>query len=308
MGEKEKFPRGYRFLPTMEELIEYLKEKDSGKPLPTNIIKEVELYNHQPAVLHKRFPNTRIKSRYFFTKLDKRSKNKKHRDRRVKNGGHWICSAGDKPVLTDGGQYTGGVYKTLTYYEGNGRSKKTGWIMKEYRLSEESKQHRPTANQGSDWVLCEIHHKGNTAEDDEASDDSSEEDNEAEQEEPGNAAGLLPDFTHLQHDTVTDIPGFSRVAALLSSGGTGVDRSLLLFGDSHIVPGTGIEDSPPEQPPAPFSCDWITKNPEELESFCNLIEQDFPNLEEDTAWLPLPIQAAPPSNAQLGEQGVNWFC
>ncbi|XP_038975883.1 NAC transcription factor NAM-B2-like [Phoenix dactylifera] len=148
MGEEERFAPGYRFISTKEELIEkYLKGKDSGNPLPTNIIKEVEFYKHQPAVLHKRFPVKRIKSRYFFTKLDKRSKTKKYRDRKAKNGGHWICSTGDKPVLTNGGQYTGGVYKTLTYYEGNGRSKKTGWIMIEYRLSKESKQHQPTANQ-----------------------------------------------------------------------------------------------------------------------------------------------------------------
>lgn len=65
----------------------------------------------------------------------------------------------------------------------------------------------------------------------------------------GNIAGLLTDFTHHQHDMVTVIPGSSQVAALLSRDGTGVDQFLPPFGNSDIVSGTGIEDSPLEQPP-----------------------------------------------------------
>ncbi|EHA8588762.1 NAC domain-containing protein 67 [Cocos nucifera] len=458
MGDEEKFPAGFRFNPTKVELIEqYLKRKVSGKPLPSDIIKEVELYDLQPEVLHDRFPNKRIQSRYFFTKLDKRFRNKKHRDRKVKNWGRWICGVGDRPVIKKGGRYTGGVYKTLTYREGNDKSKKTGWIMTEYRLSGESKQHQPTANLESDWLLCEIHYKGNKAKDDEG-DDYKEEDKVEDQEEPdgrdqweegigkskpepwlaygastshsfachgddqiplsrgedvqaadastsyrfdtcngggqflcsgeeevqsacapisysfstccgdhqtlfhrevqaanastsyssnscyagwhipldiedevqaigastygfstygfsqippniassiitSNTADLLPDFTHLSQDMAMDIPGSSQVAALLSSDGTGVDRYPPPLGDSHIVTGTGIEGSPLEQAPVPFACDWITENPQELETFIHLIQQDFPNLDEDMASLPPLTEAASPNNAQPGQKG-----
>ncbi|XP_073104959.1 uncharacterized protein [Elaeis guineensis] len=465
MGEEKNFPAGYRFNPTKVELIEqYLKRKVSGKPLPSDIIKEVELYDLRPEVLYERFPNRRIRSRYFFTKFDERFRNKKHRDRKVKNGGRWICSTGDKPVIKNGGRNTGGVYKTLTYFEGNDKSKKTGWIMTEYRLSGESNRHQPPANLESDWLLCEIHYKGNKAKDDEG-DDYKEEDKVEDQEEPdcqdqweegigkrkpepwladgastsysftchggddqiplsrggevqeadastsyrfdtcngggqipcsgeeemqspcastsysfsncygdhqtlfdrevqaanestlycsnashggqhipldieeevqavdmsstysfstshgflqvppnmacsmitSNTAGLLPDFTHLPDDMATDIPGSSEVAALLSGDGTGVDRFLPSFGDSNIVTGTGIEDCPLEQAPGPFACDWIIDNPEELEPFIHLIQQDFPNLEEDMAGLPPLTEAASPNNAQLGEKDVSCF-
>ena len=53
MGEEDKFPAGFRFNPTKVELIEqYLKRKVSGKPLPSDMIKEVELYDLQPEVLY----------------------------------------------------------------------------------------------------------------------------------------------------------------------------------------------------------------------------------------------------------------
>lgn len=51
-NEKEfldTLPPGYRFKPRDEELVvHYLRKKAHNKPLPPNIIKEVELYKHSP--------------------------------------------------------------------------------------------------------------------------------------------------------------------------------------------------------------------------------------------------------------------
>lgn len=42
-------PTGYRFAPTDEELItQYLAEKVKGKPLPSNTIREVDIYQYTP--------------------------------------------------------------------------------------------------------------------------------------------------------------------------------------------------------------------------------------------------------------------
>ena len=44
-------PYGYRFHPTDEELLVYLKRKIHNLPLPCDIIKEVELYKYDPSEL-----------------------------------------------------------------------------------------------------------------------------------------------------------------------------------------------------------------------------------------------------------------
>lgn len=65
-GYFESFPPGYRFRPTKEELIYYLKAKVSNETLPRNRIPEINLYHYHPQELTRKQQYTVISFFFFF--------------------------------------------------------------------------------------------------------------------------------------------------------------------------------------------------------------------------------------------------
>ncbi|XVF23984.1 hypothetical protein REPUB_Repub13aG0087200 [Reevesia pubescens] len=161
----KSLPPGYRFKPFDGELVNYyLKRKIYNKPLPTNRIRDVELYKYNPETLteisNNKSSNGTINEWYFFTPRDRKYRNGKRPDRAAGDG-FWKATGADKPVMWKGNLV--GLKKTLVFYRGKPpKGKKTNWIMHEYVLSNPPAIER-TSN-GDDmqldkWVLCRIYKK-----------------------------------------------------------------------------------------------------------------------------------------------------
>ncbi|XP_028757046.1 NAC domain-containing protein 2-like [Neltuma alba] len=157
-----KFPPGFRFHPSDEELIiHYLQNKITSRPLPALIIAEIDLYKYNPWELPKKafFGEDEW---YFFSPRDRKYPNGL-RPNRAAASGYWKATGTDRPILGSCGSKRIGVKKALVFYTGRPpRGAKTDWIMNEYRLVDTTS--KPSRSKGSmrldDWVLCRVRHKG----------------------------------------------------------------------------------------------------------------------------------------------------
>ncbi|XP_024926933.2 NAC transcription factor 32 isoform X2 [Ziziphus jujuba] len=158
-----KFPAGFRFHPSDEELIVYyLQNKVTSRPLPASVIAEIDLYRYNPWEL----PNKALFGEdewYFFSPRDRKYPNGV-RPNRAAGLGYWKATGIDKPILTSSGAKPIGVKKALVFYIGRPpKGEKTDWMMDEYRLPDSSI--KPSRFKGSmrldDWVLCRVRYKGN---------------------------------------------------------------------------------------------------------------------------------------------------
>ena len=68
-------PKGYRFYPTDQELIDYLYDKVNDRPLPCNAIIDCDIYGGDSS-WRKMFDDREEESLYFFTKLRNRGTQK----------------------------------------------------------------------------------------------------------------------------------------------------------------------------------------------------------------------------------------
>ncbi|KAG8653060.1 hypothetical protein MANES_06G163000v8 [Manihot esculenta] len=162
----DSFPPGYRFSPFDEELIvHYLDNKVANRPLPKNKIMEVDLYSYNPEDLAVEYRHCGEKEWYFFTPRDKKYPNGS-RPRRAARNGFWKATGADKCIKH--GNKVVGYRKALVFYTRTiHESKKTNWIMHEYRVSNAPPRTKTSANDMrlDDWVLCRIYKKegkGNT--------------------------------------------------------------------------------------------------------------------------------------------------
>ncbi|KAJ8532625.1 hypothetical protein K7X08_012548 [Anisodus acutangulus] len=157
---------GFRFHPTDEELVGfYLRHKVKNKKIKIDLIKEVDIYKHDPWDLPKVMGTVGDnKELYFFSMRGRKYKNSV-RPNRVTGSGFWKATGIDKPVYstTSSDQRECiGLKKSLVYYRGSaGRGTKTDWMMHEFRLPPTtSNAHLPNPNniapEAEVWTLCRI--------------------------------------------------------------------------------------------------------------------------------------------------------
>ncbi|KAI0524416.1 hypothetical protein KFK09_003784 [Dendrobium nobile] len=161
-----RFPPGFRFHPTDQELIiHYLRKKITASfpPLPA-IIGDIDLYKFNPWEL----PEKALFGQeewFFFSPRDRKYPNG-FRPNRAAASGFWKAIGTDKPILSSGGSECLGVKKALVFYKGRPpKGVKTDWVMHEYRLLDNNPSHHLLHKEkGSmrldDWVLCRVQQKG----------------------------------------------------------------------------------------------------------------------------------------------------
>ncbi|XP_060190114.1 transcription factor JUNGBRUNNEN 1-like isoform X2 [Lycium barbarum] len=167
--EKMMLP-GFRFHPTDEELVGfYLRRKVENKKIKIDLIKEVDIYKHDPWDLPMMGTAGDNKEWYFFSMRGRKYKNSV-RPNRVTGSGFWKATGIDKPVYSTATITTSqseciGLKKSLVYYRGSaGKGTKTDWMMHEFRLpptwNTTSNAHQPNPNniahEAEVWTLCRI--------------------------------------------------------------------------------------------------------------------------------------------------------
>ncbi|KAK4594596.1 hypothetical protein RGQ29_018325 [Quercus rubra] len=167
--EVDQLP-GFRFHPTDEELVAfYLRRKVDKKTISMELIKQIDIYKHDPWDLPKASGST-VKDTewYFFCRRGRKYRNS-IRPNRVTGSGFWKATGIDKPVYSMGGEGRDciGLKKTLVYYRGTaGKGSKTDWMMHEFRLPAPSDTNTNTntkldnaksaAQEAEIWTLCRI--------------------------------------------------------------------------------------------------------------------------------------------------------
>ncbi|XP_070037378.1 transcription factor JUNGBRUNNEN 1-like isoform X2 [Nicotiana tomentosiformis] len=162
---------GFRFHPTDEELVSfYLKRKVENKKIKIDLIKEVDIYKHDPWDLPRNTVGDNCKEWYFFSMRGRKYRNSV-RPNRVTGSGFWKATGIDKPIYsstTTTSQSTDreciGLKKSLVYYRGSaGKGTKTDWMMHEFRLPpnwKTSNQQLPNPKniipEAEVWTLCRI--------------------------------------------------------------------------------------------------------------------------------------------------------
>ncbi|KAI4331760.1 hypothetical protein L6164_016717 [Bauhinia variegata] len=165
------FPPGFKFYPTDQELIYfYLRKKINKEKLPTNPIREVNIYLYNPIDLAAMYRDYEGHDGwYFLTPRDQKYPNEK-RPNRSANNGYWKATGADKEVCH--GDQIIGYKRTLVFYHGKPpKGTKTDWIMHEYTLKEPIRTRTsPNDMKLDEWVLCKIYERRKRLEDAEDND------------------------------------------------------------------------------------------------------------------------------------------
>ncbi|KAL3513651.1 hypothetical protein ACH5RR_026368 [Cinchona calisaya] len=158
MAADLQLPPGFRFHPSDEELVMYyLCRKCASQSIAVPIIREIDLYKHDPWDL----PGLALygeKEWYFFSPRDRKYPNGS-RPNRSAGCGYWKATGVDKPI---GNPKPVGIKKALVFYSGKApKGEKSNWIMHEYRLAgvDRSAGRNNNSQRLDDWVLCRIYYK-----------------------------------------------------------------------------------------------------------------------------------------------------
>ncbi|XP_006658263.2 transcription factor JUNGBRUNNEN 1-like [Oryza brachyantha] len=153
---------GFRFHPTDEELVTfYLRRKIAGKRLSIEIIKEMDIYKHDPSDFLKTSTVGSEKEWYFFCLRGRKYRNS-IRPNRVTGSGFWKATGIDRPICSAAGDGAIGLKKSLVYYRGSaGKGTKTDWMMHEFRLppptsSAADSSPPPSMQEAEVWTICRI--------------------------------------------------------------------------------------------------------------------------------------------------------
>ncbi|KAH7839121.1 hypothetical protein Vadar_021998 [Vaccinium darrowii] len=159
---------GFRFHPTDEELVGfYLKKKIQQRPLPIELIKQVDIYKYDPWD-HPKLASTGEKEWYFYCPRDRKYRNSA-RPNRVTGAGFWKATGTDRPIYSSDSSKCIGLKKSLVFYRGRAaKGLKTDWMMHEFRLpsvpdSASTKKifdKNLPANEA--WAICRIFKKTNS--------------------------------------------------------------------------------------------------------------------------------------------------
>ncbi|XP_076900253.1 uncharacterized protein LOC143554370 [Bidens hawaiensis] len=160
---------GFRFHPTDEELVGfYLKRKIQQTPLSIELIKQLDIYKHDPWDL-PRLAITREKEWYFYYPRDRKYRNSE-RPNRVTGAGFWKATGTDRPIYASEGSKCIGLKKSLVFYKGRAaKGVKTDWMMHEFRLPSLTDHTAPgkrflekTIPANDSWAICRIFKKAST--------------------------------------------------------------------------------------------------------------------------------------------------
>ncbi|XP_076928631.1 uncharacterized protein LOC143592644 [Bidens hawaiensis] len=160
---------GFRFHPTDEELVGfYLKRKIQQTPLSIELIKQLDIYKHDPWDLPK-LAITGEKEWYFYCPRDRKYRNSA-RPNRVTGAGFWKATGTDRPIYASEGSKCIGLKKSLVFYKGRAaKGVKTDWMMHEFRLPSLTDHTTPgkrflekTIPANDLWAICRIFKKAST--------------------------------------------------------------------------------------------------------------------------------------------------
>uniref|UniRef100_A0ACD5X4V8 Uncharacterized protein n=1 Tax=Avena sativa TaxID=4498 RepID=A0ACD5X4V8_AVESA len=151
---------GYRFHPTDEELVTfYLQRKVARKSLRIEVIREMDIYKHDPWDLPKASTVGGEKEWYFFCLRGRKYRNS-IRPNRVTGSGFWKATGIDRPIYSAAGGQSIGLKKSLVYYRGSaGKGTKTDWMMHEFRLPPATAANTntsPSMQEAEVWTICRI--------------------------------------------------------------------------------------------------------------------------------------------------------
>ncbi|OEL16127.1 NAC domain-containing protein 16 [Dichanthelium oligosanthes] len=128
-----RWPPGFRFSPTDEELVLYFLKRRiySGRPSP--YVADVDVYKSHPSHLPERSVlQTGDRQWFFFSRMDRKYPNGS-RASRTTGDGYWKATGKDRFIC--GGGRAVGNKKTLVYHHGRApRGERTDWVMHEYTL------------------------------------------------------------------------------------------------------------------------------------------------------------------------------
>ncbi|KAL8224485.1 hypothetical protein R6Q57_019960 [Mikania cordata] len=161
---------GFRFHPTDEELVGfYLKRKIQQTPLSIELIKQLDIYKHDPWDLPK-LAMTGEKEWYFYCPRDRKYRNSA-RPNRVTGAGFWKATGTDRPIYASEGSKCIGLKKSLVFYKGRAaKGIKTDWMMHEFRLpaltdhtvAPSKRFLEKTIPANDSWAICRIFKKANS--------------------------------------------------------------------------------------------------------------------------------------------------
>ncbi|CAD6224375.1 unnamed protein product [Miscanthus lutarioriparius] len=151
-----RWPPGFRFSPTDEELVLYFLKRRIASGRPSPYIAEVEVYKSHPSHLPERSAlQTGDRQWFFFSRMDRKYPNGS-RASRTTGDGYWKATGKDRFIC--GGGRAVGNKKTLVYHHGRApRGERTDWVMHEYTLLADA---LPPAAQGREsYALYKLFQK-----------------------------------------------------------------------------------------------------------------------------------------------------
>uniref|UniRef100_A0ACD5XUV9 Uncharacterized protein n=1 Tax=Avena sativa TaxID=4498 RepID=A0ACD5XUV9_AVESA len=132
-----RWPPGFRFSPTDEELVLYFLKRRIAAGRPTPYIADVDVYKSHPSHLPERSAlRTGDKQWFFCSRLDRKYPNGSRASRTTADG-YWKATGKDRSIC-NGGRAVGNK-KTLVYHHGRApRGERTDWVMHEYTILPEA--------------------------------------------------------------------------------------------------------------------------------------------------------------------------
>lgn len=141
--DDQRWPPGFRFHPTDEELVlYYLKRKICRRRLKLDIIGETDVYKWDPEELPGLSKlKTGDRQWFFFSHRDRKYPNGGRSNRATRHG-YWKATGKDRQISCNARSV--GVKKTLVFYKGRAPTgERTDWVMHEYTLDEAELQRCP---------------------------------------------------------------------------------------------------------------------------------------------------------------------
>ncbi|XP_054779917.1 protein NTM1-like 9 [Prosopis cineraria] len=131
----QDMPKGFRFLPTDEELVRHCLHHKfmNDDPSIHDTIPEIDVCKHEPWELPE---FSLIKSDdpqwFFFSHLDYKYPGSSTRSNRATSLGYWKATGKERKITERGTHNVIGTKKTLVFYEGRVPGIKTNWVIHEY--------------------------------------------------------------------------------------------------------------------------------------------------------------------------------